>query len=122
MCDLCLLSWDDVMVLFDCYDCDGIVDMLFGWGVKLVVFKMGVEGCYVVMFDVCMLVLCYMVNVIDVIGVGDCFGGVFVVWIVVGDLLVEVVWYVNVVVVILMMGYSVVVLILWVEVVWVVLG
>lgn len=79
--------------------------------------KFGKEGVYVVMLNEWCVVLGFVVEVVDVIGVGDCFGGVFVVWIVVGDDLFVVVCYVNVVVVLLMIGYGVVVLILCCDVV-----
>ena len=77
-CDLCLPSWDDVTVLLDCHDRDGIVDTLLGWGVKLVALKMGAEGCYVATPESRTLVPRHTVHAIDATGAGDCFGGSFV--------------------------------------------
>ena len=69
-CDLCLPSWDDVTVLLDCHDRDGIVDTLLGWGVKLVALKMGAEGCYVATPEYRTLVPRHTVNAVDATGDG----------------------------------------------------
>ena len=116
-CDLCLPSWDDVTVLLDCHDRDGIVDTLLGWGVKLVALKMGAEGCYVATPDARTLVPRHTVNAIDATGAGDCFGGSFVARIAAGASPVEAARYANVAAAISTTGYSAVAPIPRVEVV-----
>lgn len=115
LCDVCLLSWEDVLMLIGFNDWDVIVDYLLDYGVKLVVFKLGYEGCYVVICEECWMVVFYLVQVLDVMGVGDCFGGVFMVELMVGCDFFVVVCYVNVVVVFFIIGYGVVDFIFWWE-------
>lgn len=77
LCDICLPSWDDVATLTGLEDRDAIVDRLLAYGVKLVAFKLGHEGCYVATPEVRRMVAPYPVQALDATGAGDCFGGAF---------------------------------------------
>ncbi|MBO9535026.1 sugar kinase [Herbaspirillum sp.] len=84
LCDICLPSWEDVSMLTGLEDRDAIVDQLLAYGVKLVAFKLGSEGCYVATPDERRMVAPYPVQALDATGAGDCFGGAFVAELVAG--------------------------------------
>ncbi len=105
-CDLCLPSWDDVAVLFDCDDRDAIVDTLLGLGIKLVALKMGAQGCYIATPETRMLVPPHPVTALDATGAGDCFGGAFVARIVAGDTPAAAARYANVAAALSTTGYG----------------
>lgn len=77
LCDVCLPSWEDVSMLTGLTDRDAIVDHLLDYGVKLVAFKLGHEGCYVATPEQRRMVAPYPVQALDATGAGDCFGGAF---------------------------------------------
>ena len=77
LCDICLPSWEDVSQLTGLEDRDAIVDRLLSYGVKLVAFKLGQEGCYVATPQERRLVAPHPVQALDATGAGDCFGGAF---------------------------------------------
>ncbi|MDR6742303.1 2-dehydro-3-deoxygluconokinase [Herbaspirillum sp. 1173] len=77
LCDICLPSWEDVSMLTGLNDRDAIVDHLLDYGVKLVAFKLGHEGCYVATRRERRMVSPYPVQALDATGAGDCFGGAF---------------------------------------------
>lgn len=77
LCDVCLPSWEDVSMLTGLTDRDAIVDHLLDYGVKLVAFKLGHEGCYVATREARRMVAPYPVQALDATGAGDCFGGAF---------------------------------------------
>ncbi|QNB07009.1 sugar kinase [Herbaspirillum frisingense] len=77
LCDICLPSWEDVSMLTGLEDRDAIVDRLLGYGVQLVAFKLGKEGCYVATPQERRMVAPYPVQALDATGAGDCFGGAF---------------------------------------------
>ena len=77
LCDVCLPSWEDVSMLTGLNDRDAIVDHLLDYGVKLVAFKLGHEGCYVATRQERRMVAPYPVQALDATGAGDCFGGAF---------------------------------------------
>jgi 2-dehydro-3-deoxygluconokinase len=85
LCDICLPSWDDVHALTGFDDRDAIVDELLSYGISLIAFKLGSEGCYVATPDERRLVPAYRVQAIDATGAGDCFGGAFIARLVAGD-------------------------------------
>ncbi|MGS0741374.1 sugar kinase [Glaciimonas sp. GG7] len=85
LCDICLPSWDDVHALTGLDDRDAIVDELLSYGMGLIAFKLGAEGCYVATRDERRLVPAYPVAALDATGAGDCFGGAFIARIVAGD-------------------------------------
>lgn len=78
LCDICLPSWEDVSALTGLDDRDAIVDKLLSYGIKLVAFKLGEQGCYVATPQERRMVAPHTVNAIDATGAGDCFGGAFV--------------------------------------------
>ncbi|MFJ3045839.1 sugar kinase [Herbaspirillum chlorophenolicum] len=84
LCDICLPSWEDVSMLTGLEDRDAIVDQLLSYGVKLVAFKLGEQGCYVATPDERRMVAPYPVQALDATGAGDCFGGAFVAELVAG--------------------------------------
>ncbi|AMP01007.1 pfkB carbohydrate kinase family protein [Collimonas arenae] len=85
LCDICLPSWDDVSILTGLDDRDAIVDALLSYGIGLVAFKLGAEGCYVATREERRLVPAYTVDAIDATGAGDCFGGAFIARLAAGD-------------------------------------
>lgn len=85
LCDICLPSWDDVSILTGLDDRDAIVDALLSYGIGLVAFKLGAEGCYVATPNERRLVPAYGVEAVDATGAGDCFGGAFITRLVAGD-------------------------------------
>ncbi|MQR01983.1 sugar kinase [Glaciimonas soli] len=85
LCDICLPSWDDINTLTGLDDRDAIVDELLSYGIGLIAFKLGAEGCYVATPNERRLVPAYMVDAIDATGAGDCFGGAFIARLVAGD-------------------------------------
>ncbi|MBB5392183.1 MULTISPECIES: sugar kinase [unclassified Herbaspirillum] len=84
LCDICLPSWEDVAMLTGLEERDAIVDQLLSYGIKLVAFKLGSEGCYVATPDERRMVAPYPVQALDATGAGDCFGGAFVAELVAG--------------------------------------
>jgi len=85
LCDICLPSWDDISVLTGLEDRDAIVDKLLAYGIKIIAFKLGAEGCYLATQHERKLIEGYKVNAVDATGAGDCFGGAFIARLVVGD-------------------------------------
>ncbi|MCA1327106.1 sugar kinase [Herbaspirillum sp. alder98] len=84
LCDICLPSWEDVSLLTGLDERDAIVDQLLSYGVKLVAFKLGHEGCYVATADERRMVAPHPVQALDATGAGDCFGGAFIAELVAG--------------------------------------
>lgn len=78
LCDICLPSWEDASILTGLDDRDAIVDKLLSYGVKLVAFKLGKEGCYVATPQERRMVAPHTVDALDATGAGDCFGGAFI--------------------------------------------
>lgn len=78
LCDICLPSWEDVSALTGLDQRDAIVDKLLGYGIQLVAFKLGEQGCYVATPQERRMVAPHRVDAIDATGAGDCFGGAFV--------------------------------------------
>src|SRR5450830_609818 len=84
LCDICLPSWEDVNALTGLDDRDAIVDKLLAYGIKIVAFKLGKDGCYVATPGERRMVVAHAVDAIDATGAGDCFGGAFIAQIVEG--------------------------------------
>ncbi|MBP0599735.1 sugar kinase [Herbaspirillum sp. LeCh32-8] len=106
LCDICLPSWEDVSMLTGLEDRDAIVDQLLSYGVKLVAFKLGKEGCYVATPDERRMVQPYPVDALDATGAGDCFGGAFVAELVAGRNPFEAARYANVAAALSTTGYG----------------
>ncbi|WP_034301827.1 sugar kinase [Herbaspirillum sp. RV1423] len=106
LCDICLPSWEDVSALTGLDDRDAIVDRLLVYGVKLVAFKLGKEGCYVATPTERRMVAAYAVDAIDATGAGDCFGGAFVSQLVAGKNPFDAARYANVAAAISTTGYG----------------
>ncbi|PXW27391.1 sugar kinase [Paraburkholderia caballeronis] len=83
--DICLPSWDDVVVLTGLDDRDAIVDWLLAHGARIVALKLGKEGAYVATPDERRIVPGRVVAAVDATGAGDCFGGAFIARLVEGD-------------------------------------
>ncbi len=106
LCDICLPSWEDVSALTGLDDRDAIVDKLLAYGVKLVAFKLGKEGCYVATQEERRTVEAHRVDAIDATGAGDCFGGAFIAQLVDGLDPFEAARYANVAAAISTTGYG----------------
>jgi len=106
MCDICLPSWDDISTLTGLDDRDAIIDKLLEYGVKLVAFKLGQEGCYIATPNERRLVAPYPVEAIDATGAGDCFGGAFIARLVAGADPFEAARYANVAAALSTTGYG----------------
>jgi 2-dehydro-3-deoxygluconokinase len=85
LCDICLPSWDDISALTGLAERDAIVDTLLSYGIGLIAFKLGSEGCYVATVKERRMVPAYDVEAVDATGAGDCFGGAFIARLVAGD-------------------------------------
>lgn len=89
---------------------DEIVDCFFVCGVKMVVIKMGKDGCFIKCGDMMMKVLVVVgIIVIDIIGVGDNFVLGFIAVLLEGKNLCECVCFVNVMAVILVLSVGVII-------------
>ena len=106
LCDICLPSWDDVHALTDLDERDAIVDELLSYGIGLIAFKLGAEGCYVATPDERRLVPAYPVEALDATGAGDCFGGAFIARLVAGDDPFKAARYANVTAALSTLGYG----------------
>ncbi|PUA16643.1 sugar kinase [Glaciimonas sp. PCH181] len=106
LCDICLPSWDDVNALTGLDDRDAIVDELLSYGIGLIAFKLGAEGCYVATPTERRLVPAYSVAALDATGAGDCFGGAFIARLVAGDDPFTAARYANVTAALSTLGYG----------------
>ena len=85
LCDICLPSWDDISALTGLDDRDAIVGRLLAYGINIIAFKLGAEGCYVATQHERKLIAGHKVKAIDATGAGDCFGGAFIARLAAGD-------------------------------------
>jgi 2-dehydro-3-deoxygluconokinase len=104
--DICLPSWEDVNLLTGLEDRDAIVDQLLSYGIRLVAFKLGHEGCYVATPQERRMVAPYPVEALDATGAGDCFGGAFIAQLVEGKNPFEAARYANVAAALSTTGYG----------------
>ena len=84
-CDICLPSYDDVVVLTGIEDENALVDFALGRGAKIVALKLGDKGAIVASPTERHRVPPLRVTAVDATGAGDTFGGAFVARIIAGD-------------------------------------
>jgi 2-dehydro-3-deoxygluconokinase len=87
-CDICLPSYDDVVILTGIEDEDALVDFALARGAKIVALKLGERGAIVASSSERHRIDALPVQAVDATGAGDAFGGAFVTRIVAGDDLV----------------------------------
>jgi 2-dehydro-3-deoxygluconokinase len=78
-------SYEDARELFGAHSPDAIVDMLHGLGARLVVLKLGADGCLVSDGVRRERIAGRRVDAVDATGAGDCFDGAFAVRLMQGD-------------------------------------
>jgi len=84
-CDVCLPSYDDVVVLTGIENEDALVDFALARGAKIVALKLGERGALVASATERHRIPAYPVTAIDATGAGDTFGGAFVTRLIRGD-------------------------------------
>jgi 2-dehydro-3-deoxygluconokinase len=84
-CDICLPSYDDVVVLTGLENEDALVDFALARGAKIVALKLGERGAIVASATERHRIPPYPVTPIDATGAGDTFGGSFVTRLIRGD-------------------------------------
>ena len=84
-CDICLPSYDDVVVLTGIEDEDALVDFALARGAKIVALKLGERGAIVANATERHRIPPLAVTAVDATGAGDTFGGSFVTRLLRGD-------------------------------------
>lgn len=87
-CDICLPSYDDVVVLTGIEDENALVDFALTRGARIVALKLGDKGAIVASPTERHSIAPLRVTAVDATGAGDTFGGAFVTRIIAGDDLV----------------------------------
>jgi 2-dehydro-3-deoxygluconokinase len=85
LCDICLPSYDDVVVLTGLENEDALVDFALARGAKVVALKLGERGAIVANATERHRIPPYPVTAVDATGAGDTFGGAFVTRLIRGD-------------------------------------
>ena len=85
LADWVLPSFEDAQLLFDGESPEGVVAALHALGVRVVVLKLGAEGCLVSDGTRLQRIAGHRVQAVDATGAGDCFDGAFAVRTLVGD-------------------------------------
>lgn len=88
-CDICLPSYDDVVVLTGIEDEDALVDFALARGARTVALKLGERGAIVATPKERHRIKPLPVTAVDATGAGDTFGGSFVTRLMLGDDLVS---------------------------------
>jgi 2-dehydro-3-deoxygluconokinase len=84
-CDICLPSYDDVVVLTGIENEDALVDFALARGAKIVALKLGEQGAIVANARERHRIAPFPVTPVDATGAGDTFGGSFVTRLLRGD-------------------------------------
>jgi 2-dehydro-3-deoxygluconokinase len=85
LADICLPSYDDVVVVTGLTDPDAIVDWCLGRGARTVALKLGPDGAIVADRDTRLRIAPHPCKAVDATGAGDTFGGTFVARLIAGD-------------------------------------
>lgn len=84
-CDYVLPSYDDMRFIYPDFSATEIAIHLLGLGVKVVVLKLGAEGCLLCCGDEQMLIPAFPVPVVDTTGAGDCWDAGFLAALALGE-------------------------------------
>ncbi len=83
--DICLPSYDDIVVITGLTDPDALVDFCLDRGARTVALKLGAEGAIVADRDQRIRLAPHPCRPVDATGAGDTFGGAFVARLLAGD-------------------------------------
>lgn len=83
--DICLPSYDDIVVTTGITDPDALVDWCLDRGARTVALKLGADGALVANRDTRLRIAPWPCHPVDATGAGDAFGGAFVARLVAGD-------------------------------------
>jgi 2-dehydro-3-deoxygluconokinase len=85
LADICLPSYDDVVVITGLTDPDALVDFCLDRGARMVALKLGADGAIVADREKRIRIVPHKCKPVDATGAGDTFGGAFVARIIAGD-------------------------------------
>ena len=85
LADICLPSYDDIVVITGLTDPDALVDYCLDRGARTVALKLGADGALVADRDRRFRFQPHPCNPVDATGAGDAFGGAFVARLLAGD-------------------------------------
>jgi len=85
LADICLPSYDDVVVITGLTDPDALVDFCLARGARIVALKLGADGALVADRDQRIRIAPHKCHPVDATGAGDTFGGAFVARLIAGD-------------------------------------
>lgn len=85
LADICLPSYDDIVVITGLTDPDALVDFCLERGARIVALKLGAEGAIVADKDKRIKLAPHPCDPVDATGAGDTFGGAFVARLLAGD-------------------------------------
>ncbi|WP_072385668.1 sugar kinase [Hyphomicrobium sp. CS1BSMeth3] len=85
LADICLPSYDDIVVITGLTDPNALVDFCLERGARIVALKLGAEGAIVADKDQRIRLAPHPCDPVDATGAGDAFGGAFVARLLAGD-------------------------------------
>lgn len=85
LADICLPSYDDVVVITGLTDPDALVDFCLDRGARIVALKLGADGAIVADRHKRIRIAPHKCKPVDATGAGDTFGGAFVARVIAGD-------------------------------------
>ncbi|MBN9279260.1 MAG: sugar kinase [Hyphomicrobium sp.] len=85
LADICLPSYDDIVVITGLTDPNALVDFCLGRGARIVALKLGADGAIVADKDQRIRLAPHPCDPVDATGAGDAFGGAFVARLLAGD-------------------------------------
>lgn len=85
LADICLPSYDDVVVITGLTDPDALVDFCLDRGARIVALKLGADGALVADREKRVRIAPHKCQPVDATGAGDTFGGAFIARIIAGD-------------------------------------
>ncbi len=85
LCDICLPSYDDIVVVTGITEPDALVDWCLNRGARAVALKLGADGALVADRERRVRIAPWPCRPVDATGAGDTFGGAFVARLIAGD-------------------------------------
>ena len=85
LADICLPSYDDIVVITGLTDPNALVDFCLERGARIVALKLGADGAIVADKDQRIRLAPHPCDPVDATGAGDAFGGAFVARLLAGD-------------------------------------